>query len=74
MRLSLVCSIVRSIRRSKKSKRVAFQGFGTLVGELLLYSVYVYAGWLRWLGCSGLEQARKSGIGSRCLCICGNGL
>jgi len=22
-------------------------------------SVYVYAGWLRWLGCSGLEQARE---------------
>jgi len=24
-----------------------FEGFGTLVGELLLYSVYIYAGWLR---------------------------
>jgi len=29
--------------------------------------------WLRWLGCSGSEQAKKSGIGWRCLCICGNG-
>jgi len=25
-------------------------------------SVHVYAGWLRWLGCSGLEQVRQSGI------------
>jgi len=32
------------------------------VGELLLSSVYVYVGWLRWLGCSGSDGS-LAGIG-----------
>jgi len=35
---------------------------GVWVGELLLSIVYVYAGWLSWLGVDVLKRSEKSGI------------
>jgi len=39
-----------------------FACYGGCVGSKAVWLCVCVCGWLRWLGCGGLEQARESGI------------
>jgi len=55
----MVCRVMRGLQVNKVGQEEVEKSgiwvicvYGVLgVGELLLYSVYVYVGWLRWVRC-----------------------